>query len=227
MSHLASLNIPKLDRLVGATSNKALRVLSPANSKNTPRVLALPNLPLRLSSLPVIEPDSSILAHTHEVVPIRTECGRIHEFLVLVAQASVIFEGRAVQEDEGCVVGSGGGAERALLPDGHAVDLGGMPGDLADGISAVRGDAVTETLLTVSYRNDTLRVAVPGDVVDAACNDVVFALCRAFAFTVPDSDGARDIAASDVESRGGETRYGSLCGMLRVLRAVFGVVYRA
>jgi len=50
-----------------------------------------------------------------------------------------------------------------------------VAGYLADAVSAVRGDAVAETLFAVADGDDALGVAVPGYVVDAASYDVVLA----------------------------------------------------
>lgn len=79
-----------------------------------------------------------------------------------------------------------------------------MARDLADAVAAVGGDAVAEALAAVADGDDALRVAVPGDVVDAARDDVVLALCVDGLDGIPDADGARDVARRDVEARGGE-----------------------
>lgn len=78
-------------------------------------------------------------------------------------------------EDEVGVVAAGCRSEWALLADRDAVDLGAVAGDFADGVAAVRGDAVAETLLAFSDRDDALRVSVPGNVVDSSRDDLVFA----------------------------------------------------
>ena len=50
-----------------------------------------------------------------------------------------------------------------------------MADDLADRVAAVGGDAGAEALAAVADGDDALRVAVPGDVVYAAVDDVVLA----------------------------------------------------
>ena len=52
-----------------------------------------------------------------------------------------------------------------------------MTRDLADRIAAVGGDAMAKALLAVSDGDQTLRVTIPGYVVDAARDDVVLS-CR-------------------------------------------------
>jgi hypothetical protein len=49
-----------------------------------------------------------------------------------------------------------------------------MADDLTDRVAAVGRDAVTKALLAVADGDNALRVAVPGDVVDAAVDNVVF-----------------------------------------------------
>ena len=51
-----------------------------------------------------------------------------------------------------------------------------MTRNLTNAVAAVGSDAVAEALFAVSDGDDTLRVAVPGNVVDTTSNDVVFSL---------------------------------------------------
>jgi len=76
---------------------------------------------------------------------------------------------------------------------------------------------VAETLFTVTDSDDTLRVAIPSDVVDAASNDVVFSLGGALALAVPYTYGTRDITTGYVKATGRETRDGGLGDMVGVL----------
>ena len=78
-------------------------------------------------------------------------------------------------EDETAVVRSGHSSQRSLLTDRNAVDLLRVSGDLAYAVTAVCRDAVSESLLAVTDRNDSLRVAIPCNVVDSPGDDVVVA----------------------------------------------------
>lgn len=111
-----------------------------------------------------------------------------------------------------------------MLANGDTVDLRRVARDLAHAVAAVCGDAVAEALLAVTYGNDALRVAVPGQVVDAAGDDGVFALCCTLAGAVPYPDHARHISAGDIEARGREAGDGCLCCVLGVLLADGGIV---
>jgi hypothetical protein len=76
---------------------------------------------------------------------------------------------------------------------------------------------VTETLFTVTHSNNTLRVAIPGNIVDTASDDVVFSLCGALTLAVPDAYGTRDITTGYVEAARRETGDGGLGDMVGVL----------
>jgi hypothetical protein len=89
-----------------------------------------------------------------------------------------------------------------LLPDGNAIDLARMADDLAHAIPTIPSYAVSHALLSFAHSNDPLRVSIPSEIVDAAGDDVVFALGCAFANTVPDTHAASDIGGGDVEARG-------------------------
>jgi len=76
---------------------------------------------------------------------------------------------------------------------------------------------VTESLFTITHSDDTLRVAIPCNVVDAASDDVVFTLGGTFTLAVPYAYGTRNITTGYVEATGRETSNGSLSDMVRVL----------
>jgi len=61
---------------------------------------------------------------------------------------------------------------------------------------------MAEALFSVTNSDDTLAVTVPGDVVDAACDDVVLAFGILCAMCVPDTDAASDVSTSDVVAGG-------------------------
>lgn len=92
-----------------------------------------------------------------------------------------------------------------------------MTGDLPDSVSTIPSDAMSKSLLTVTNGNDALRIAVPGQVVDSAADNVVFALRDSFANTVPYSYNSRSITTCNVEPRWSKTSD-------RCLRLVFGVL---
>ena len=56
-----------------------------------------------------------------------------------------------------------------------------MSRDLANAVPTVCCDAVSETFFAVSYSDDSLAVAIPRNVIDAARNDVIFS-CFVLAF---------------------------------------------
>lgn len=85
-----------------------------------------------------------------------------------------------------------------------------MPTDFAHRIPTISRDAVAELLLAVADGYDALAVTVPGEIVDAAADDGILALGRAFANAVPDANGAGDVAAGDVVAGRGEA--GDGCG---------------
>lgn len=99
-----------------------------------------------------------------------------------------------------------------------------MARDLADAVAAVSGDAVAEALAAVADSYDALGVAVPGDVVDAAGDDMVFTLGVDGFDGVPDADGAGDVTGGDIETRWGEAGYGGIGGVASVLFTLGGVV---
>lgn len=102
-----------------------------------------------------------------------------------------------------------------------------MACDLAYTVTAVGGDAVAEALAAIADSDDALRVAVPGNVVDAAGNDVVLALGVDGLNGVPDTNGAGDITGSDVEARGGEAGYSGVGGVACVLFTLGRIVDEA
>jgi hypothetical protein len=224
LHRLACFGVPYADCLVSTRRDEALRVLGPRDAEDAARVHAVANLALGLARAAVVQPDALVGADAGEDGAVGGEGGAVDEARVLAAQAGVELEGRAVVEDDTCVVGARGGAQRALLADRDGVDLRGVARDLAHAVAAVGGDAVAEALLAVADGDDALRVAVPGNVVDAAGDDVVVALGRALARAVPHLDGARDISTGDVEARGREAGDGRLGRVLRVLSTNGGVV---
>lgn len=112
---------------------------------------------------------------------------------------------------------------------------------------------MSESLLAVTDRDDSLRVAVPRNVVDAPGDDVIVAwtwsaslsspavcggpfqlaqvhirtFCRAVACAVPDLYSSRHISTCHIVSGGRETGDGGLSRVLRVLFTDGGVVDRA
>lgn len=224
LDSLACLGVPDAHGLVGAGGDEALRVLGPRDAEDAACVHAVANLRLGLARLAVIQPDALVGADAREDGAVRGEGGTKDEAVVLAAQAGVELEGGAVVEDQAGVVGARGGAQRALLADGDAVDLRRVARDLSHAVAAVGGDAVAKALFAIADGDDALRVAVPGNVVDAAGDDVVLALGRALAGAVPHAHAARDVAAGHIESRRREARDRRLRRVLRVLLADGGVV---
>jgi hypothetical protein len=143
---------------------------------------AVSNLAFCLASPPIVQPNALVSTYTGEDGTVGGKGGAIDEAVVLPSQTCVELEGGAVVENDACVVRAGSRAQRPLLADRDAVDLRGMARDLADAVAAVCGDAVAEALLAIADCDDALRVAVPGDVVDPACDDVVVT-CTAVSFT--------------------------------------------
>lgn len=101
-----------------------------------------------------------------------------------------------------------------------------MAVDLSDGVSTVPGDAVSKSLLSITDGNNALRIAVPGQVVDAAIDNAVFPLGDALADTIPYSHSTGGITTGDIESRGREPSDGCLGLVFGVLSGDCGVVDR-
>jgi hypothetical protein len=74
-----------------------------------------------------------------------------------------------------------------------------MSTDFTNAIATIPRDTMAHALFAFTNSNDALAVAVPCDVVDAACYDAVFALRdHVCAHGVPDANGTGDIAGSDI-----------------------------
>lgn len=94
-----------------------------------------------------------------------------------------------------------------------------MSHNLTDCVSTVPSNAVSVALLSIANGNNTLRIAVPGQIIDSTIDNAVVALCDSVTNTVPDSDYTACITTGDVEAGGRET--GDRC-----VGIVFGVLSR-
>jgi len=137
--------------------------------------------------------------------------------VVLSSDACCEFEGWTRIECQTRVIGTGGCSHGSLWLDRNTVDLSTLSRDLAHTVAAVPCDAVTEPLPAISYSNNTLIVSIPGNVVDASGDDLVFTLCGTFSYTVPDLDVTGGVSACDIEARRTEPRNGGVCGVADVL----------
>lgn len=151
-------------------------------------MLPLTDLALGLTRFAVIQPDPAIRTHANQGRPVGTEPHAVDIVSMFILDAGIEFKRRPVVENEVLIIARGGGAERSLLSDGDGVDLLGMTIDFADGISTVPGNAMTITLFPVANSNDTLGIAVPGQIVNAAVDNAVFSLGDTVANTIPDPD---------------------------------------
>ena len=223
---LAAFHIPYPYRLVCASSYDTFRVFAPADSKDASLVNALTDLLSRLTGLAIVEPDSPVAAHSHQVRTIRAEATAIDELVVLAPHTGVELERRTVIEDHARIIAASGRAQWPLLSDADTIDRIAMTGDLSHAVSTVGCDTVAKTLFAVSYRDDPLAVAVPRNVVDPARDDMVFAPRPTFSNAVPNSYCSCDIARGYVETTGREASDGRLrcrLGVLaRFMRAVDG-----
>ena len=181
-------------------------------------MLALPDLPLRLPGLAVVQPDLFVRAHAHQHRAVGAKRHAVDETIVLALEHGVELEWRAVVENQARIVAARGGAERPLLPQRHGIDGRLVAGDLADAVAAVPGEAVAEALLAVADRDEALPVAVPREVVHAP-HDLELALGGTLADAVPHPHRARRVAARHVVARGREARDRRGRRVLRVLRA--------
>ena len=163
-------------------------------------MLPLTDLALRLTSFAIVEPDFAVCADADQCGAVRAERDAVDVVSMLVFEGRVEFERCAVVENQVLVVAGGGSAERALLPNGDGVDLLRVAVDFADSVPTVPGNAVTVALLPVANSDDALGIAVPGEVVDPAVDDAVFALGDSLADAIPDPDDTAGVAASDVET---------------------------
>lgn len=185
---------------------------------------ALPDVPGGLARLAIIELNSAIGTDRDQQVSIGAKGRAVDKALVQVVRLASKLERRAMQKAHAAIVADGRGAQRPLLTHAHGIDDLAVAADLADAVARVGRDAGAEALAAVADGNDALRVAVPGDVVDAAADDVVLALGVDSLEGVPDAHGARDVARGYVEARGGEARDGGGRGVACVLLADFGGV---
>lgn len=135
---------------------------------------------------------------------------------MLSSDASIELEWCTVIEDHAGIIRSGGCSKRTLLPNGHAIDLGAVTRNLSYAVATIGCDAVSEALLAITDCNDTLGVAIPCNIVNAASDDVVFSCCPSaycrcmmekthtlrstLSDTVPHSYTSRNITTGNVEA---------------------------
>lgn len=113
-------------------------------------------------------------------------------------QTCVELEWCAMVEDRTGIISGGGSPEWSLLPYAHTIDLCGVSADCAHCVSGICGYAVSKLFLPISYCYQPLAVAVPGQIIDAAGDDRIFAFRSARPRAVPDADCPRDIARGNV-----------------------------
>lgn len=102
-----------------------------------------------------------------------------------------------------------------------------MSTDFTDRRSSIECESMSITLLPFADRNDTLALAIPCQITNAACNDLDFDLeDLVSACAVPDSDIAGNVAACNVESRRRESRYCRRLYMADIFSADTGVLRR-
>lgn len=217
LRNLARLSIPNLDGLVSARCREFLRIARPRDTKDASLMLSLPNLALDLTSLAVVKPDPSVRADTDQSRAIRTKGISVNVVGMLLADRIVELERRSMVEDNPHVVTASGCSQGSLLSNRNGVDLLCVSHNLTNGVSAVPGNAVSVALLSIADGNNTLGIAVPGQIIDSTIDNAIVALCDSVTNTVPDSDYTAGITTSDVEARGGET--GDRC-----VGIVFGVL---
>ena len=86
-------------------------------------MLALADLVLGLTSLAIVQPNTSVTADTDQRGTIRAESSAIDKLVVLSAKTSIELEGSTVVEDQAGIVRASGSAQRTLLADRYRVDL--------------------------------------------------------------------------------------------------------
>lgn len=92
-----------------------------------------------------------------------------------------------------------------------------MAVDLSNGVSTIPSNTVAISLLAIADGNNTLGVAVPGQIVNSTINNAVFTLGDSFADTIPYPHDSSSVTTCNVETGGGEA-----CDSC--LRLVFGVL---
>jgi len=85
---------------------------------------------------------------------------------------------------------------------------------------------VSVALLSITNGNDTLGIAVPGQVINSTIDNAVVALCDSVTNTVPDSDYTTSITTGDVETGGRETSDRRVSLVLGILSRDRGVIDR-
>lgn len=98
---------------------------------------------------------------------------------MLVSYTGIELERRAMVETQCLVISSRSSSQRPLLSYTDGVELGAVPSDLSDRITAVCCYAVTVALASVTHSNDSLRVSIPGDVVNPSADNRIFTFCIA------------------------------------------------
>ena len=172
MDRFSCFSIPELDGLVGAAGGEALRIPRPGYSEYASLVLAVPDFCLGFSGLAIVEEYLAICAHTDQRIAVRTECQAVDIPLVPL-QTRIEFERCAVVEDRTGIISCSRGPERPLLPYAHAIDLRRMPTDGAHCVPGIRGNAMSKFFFPISYCDQSLAVAVPCQIIDAARDDRV------------------------------------------------------
>lgn len=189
-------------------------------------MLSLPNLALNLTSLAIIEPDPSVRADTDQSRAIRTKGISINIVGMSLADRIVELERCPVVEDNSHVVAASGCSQGSLLSNRNRVDLLRVSHNLTDGVSTVPSNAVSVALLSITNGNDTLGIAVPGQVINSTIDNAVVALCDSVTNTVPDSDYTTSITTGDVETGGRETSDRRVSLVLGILSRDRGVIDR-
>ena len=223
---LASFRIPDLDGLIGGRGDERSGVLGPRDSKNAAFVLIRAHLRLDFPRLAVVEPYPSVCADTDQERSIRTKGQAVDRPVVLLSKARVELERGSMVEDNVAIVAPRRGPQRPLLPYRDGVDLRAVPGNLSYSVAAVGRDAVPEALLAIAHGNETLAVAVPGQVLDRPAHDGVFAFGGTFACAIPDPHRADGVSRRDIVARGREAGDRSEGGVAGVLRTCGRVIDR-
>ena len=131
---------------------------------------------------------------------IGAESGPVYKFVVLAPDRSIELEWRTMVEDEARVVSGCSRSQRALLSNGNGIDGPCMTVYFTNSISTIPGEEMTVSLSSISYGDDSLRVAVPCNVIDSTVDNLVATLCKAVPYAVPDLDGTCNISTSNIEA---------------------------
>ncbi len=177
-----------------------------------------------VTCLSVINKHLAVRTDRNEVFTIGCVSDVLNEASVGV-DGLVVFVGCSVVEDEVVVVTCSNSTERSVFANSHGIDLSTVTRHLTYTRTCVERECVTKSLPSITYSNDTLRLAIPSKIVDSTSNDLDFALDDLLiSYKIPYSNISGCIGRSAVVSGRRDACYGGRLSVLRVSQRWLGRV---